>query len=612
MVTNPETTHDKGTRRLTTVLCVDICGYSALAERDETAAIETVRYVRSLMTGVAEAFRGRLFHIAGDGFLAEFPSARDGVSAALQLIGKIRDRSELPSSLAPPQVRAGLHVGDVIEEADGNLLGHGVNIAARLQQEASPNGIIASVNIMNLVGDSFPQARKRRHPLSLKNIEAPVMAYELTPSPPLQRWLSRLGLPTGPSGLFRGPAGVALSVTLAVACMGVLLFAWNLKDRVEAGAERALESKIDRIVVEYFPDADAAQFADTAYIRSVLRDLGHSRRPAGKASFALIEEGNIHDAIVSLEGSMTGLAPEHPDYVATLHQIGALAYQYAPHKAAAAYESILLVEPGDVSAMVKLGHVYDVIGETGKANRQYDAALASGLIEEETYLSLQMDRAFNMIMRGNYEEGATALMEAKPRVLALGSPAMQSRLNTELGIALERLDRLEEAEAVLVSALGIQRQYGLEPDMSRAFNVMGQIAEKRADLEPASREQHLRAARQYYQQQYETDLRLDKKLGISEALYYIGGVEFRLGRPAAAREAWLSGLRIAREHRLVNIEFLTWIGLAQVAKAENEPDLACDHLKKAEDLYIDHMDSAIGPRTARIITDIGCPFAGLT
>ena len=138
-------------RRLTTVMAADICGYSRLAEANESAAIKTVEIIFAAFDSIVSAHHGRVFNRAGDGFLAEFPSAADGARAAMAFVNDIKSRDTISPNAPNAKVRVGLHVGDVADQPNGDLLGHGVNIAARLQSEAAPNGILVSLHAVNLV-----------------------------------------------------------------------------------------------------------------------------------------------------------------------------------------------------------------------------------------------------------------------------------------------------------------------------------------------------------------------------------------------------------------------------------------------------------------------------
>ncbi|MGD9967022.1 MAG: adenylate/guanylate cyclase domain-containing protein [Hyphomonadaceae bacterium] len=129
------------TRKLATILALDMVGYSRATEKDDSSAAHAVHRIRDVLTQVASPRNGRIFSSAGDGFMLEFPTATAGLEAALALIETVKQ-------LDPPvQVRIGLHTGEVIVESDGDLLGHAVNIAARLQQRASPGEIVLSEDV---------------------------------------------------------------------------------------------------------------------------------------------------------------------------------------------------------------------------------------------------------------------------------------------------------------------------------------------------------------------------------------------------------------------------------------------------------------------------------
>ncbi len=120
-------------RKLATIVAVDVAGFSARAEADEASAIDTVAALRAAVTGAAETYGGRVFNSAGDGFMVEFPTVSGAVAAALALVDG-----------AGPPVRVGVHLGEVSQVPGGDLLGHGVNVAARLEAMAPPGGVLIS------------------------------------------------------------------------------------------------------------------------------------------------------------------------------------------------------------------------------------------------------------------------------------------------------------------------------------------------------------------------------------------------------------------------------------------------------------------------------------
>src|SRR5262245_34772157 len=121
-------------QRLAAILAVDIAGYSSLSERDAAAAVAHVARLRERALAIAAKHQGRIFNTAGDGVMLEFPTATAARAAAMAL-GAEETQTRL---------RFGVHLGEVTSAANGDLLGHGVNVAARLQAEATPGAILAS------------------------------------------------------------------------------------------------------------------------------------------------------------------------------------------------------------------------------------------------------------------------------------------------------------------------------------------------------------------------------------------------------------------------------------------------------------------------------------
>jgi len=196
-------------------VATDICGFSRLAEHDETAALATVETIFRVFNEAVDRHRGRVFNRAGDGFLAEFPSAVDGVKASMAFVADIKARNTLSPGALGANVRVGIHVGDVQAKAGGDLMGHGVNVAARLQAEAEPNGILISLSAINLVRNEIDAGFRRRGPLLLRNMSEPVVAFDVDRRPGwqvlaarLHRWVTR----------YRWQAGLMLLV----------FFSWDL------------------------------------------------------------------------------------------------------------------------------------------------------------------------------------------------------------------------------------------------------------------------------------------------------------------------------------------------------------------------------------------------
>jgi adenylate cyclase len=136
---------DPPSRRLTTIVALDVAGYSARTEADEARTTAEVAALRRVIEGIATAQGGRVFNTAGDGFMLEFGSSRAAVEAAFAL-----------ADTCEPKVRVGVHLGDVVVQQNGDLLGHGVNVAARLMARSDPGSVLCRPTCAARSGARWP------------------------------------------------------------------------------------------------------------------------------------------------------------------------------------------------------------------------------------------------------------------------------------------------------------------------------------------------------------------------------------------------------------------------------------------------------------------------
>jgi len=134
-------------RRLAALWFADLVDYTTLAAKDEDAALELVEDLQSAARQVVERHGGRIVKFVGDAVLAEFPSAGDGLRSALALPGELAARCT-NRGREPRPVRLGVHVGEVASTPDGDVLGDGVNIAARIQSTAGPDQVVCSEDVV--------------------------------------------------------------------------------------------------------------------------------------------------------------------------------------------------------------------------------------------------------------------------------------------------------------------------------------------------------------------------------------------------------------------------------------------------------------------------------
>ena len=167
-----------GSGRLAAILVADVVGYSRLAGADEDRTLARLRGLRSEVVdpGIA-VHHGRIVKRTGDGSLIEFRSVVDAVRCAIEVQSGMVERNAGVSPEKRIEFRVGIHLGDVVEEADGDLMGDGVNIAARLEGVAEANGVCISGAAHEQVRDKLPHQFFDLGDKDLKNIARPVRVF---------------------------------------------------------------------------------------------------------------------------------------------------------------------------------------------------------------------------------------------------------------------------------------------------------------------------------------------------------------------------------------------------------------------------------------------------
>jgi TolB-like protein/class 3 adenylate cyclase len=169
-------------RRLAAILAADVVGYSRLMEADEEATVCTLNACRQVIDGLVAEHRGRVFGSAGDSVVAEFPSPVEAVRCAVDIQRELEARNvDLPEDRRM-RFRIGVNLGDVIVEGD-NLLGDGVNIAARLETLADAGGICLSHPVFDQVKKQHDLGYEYLGEHKVKNIAEPVRVYRVLTEP---------------------------------------------------------------------------------------------------------------------------------------------------------------------------------------------------------------------------------------------------------------------------------------------------------------------------------------------------------------------------------------------------------------------------------------------
>jgi adenylate cyclase len=168
------------TRKLAAILVADIVGYSRLAGADEERTLARIRGLRSdLLEPTIAAHRGRVVKRTGDGSIVEFRSVVDAVRCAIEVQNGMVERNAGVPPERRIEFRVGVHLGDVVEESDGDLMGDGVNIAARLEGVAKPGAICLSEQAYWQVKGRLDLKVTDLGATQLKNIAEPIRVYSL-------------------------------------------------------------------------------------------------------------------------------------------------------------------------------------------------------------------------------------------------------------------------------------------------------------------------------------------------------------------------------------------------------------------------------------------------
>jgi class 3 adenylate cyclase len=239
----PDDSHPEIERRLATILISDVVGYSRMMGENEERTVRTLRGHREIFDGLLKSHRGRVFNTAGDAILAEFPSAVEAVRCATEVQNALRTRND---HLPPEErmwFRIGINLGDVIVQG-GDLLGDGVNVAARIQTIAEPGGVCISGSVYDQIQNKLTLQIRQLGEKNFKNIAQPIRTFSIeddaAAAMPGSRWRR----------MRKGPI-VAIAVSLAVllaAGAGAWLYVQSSARAAEearrnAGAQRVAEAQ---------------------------------------------------------------------------------------------------------------------------------------------------------------------------------------------------------------------------------------------------------------------------------------------------------------------------------------------------------------------------------
>jgi adenylate cyclase len=249
------------TRKIAAILAADAVGFSRMASADEDRTLAGLRALRAdLIDPTVAGQNGRVFKRTGDGVLIEFRSVVEAVRCAIAVQNAMIERNVGMPTDQRIEFRVGIHLGDVVEESDADLMGDGVNIAARLEGIAKPGAICLSEDAYRQVSGRLDMKVTDLGPTSLKNIGRPIRVYSL-----------QVGAAAEPPvGKAEPRATAKLSVRLAIAVGVVALLivllgnAWHMLSASMAAKEdsqnAAPEVTVSLVVLPFVNNSgDASQ-----------------------------------------------------------------------------------------------------------------------------------------------------------------------------------------------------------------------------------------------------------------------------------------------------------------------------------------------------------------
>jgi len=165
-------------RQLAAIMFTDMVDYSALAQRDQSLALELLEEHRQVARSLFPRFNGTEIKTIGDAFLVEFHSALEAAQCAIEIQRTLAKRNHDVAVDRRIEVRIGIHIGDVVHRG-GDVYGDGVNIASRIQAVAGPGGICVSMDVERQIHNALEARLKKLAPTELKNIHVPMDLYRI-------------------------------------------------------------------------------------------------------------------------------------------------------------------------------------------------------------------------------------------------------------------------------------------------------------------------------------------------------------------------------------------------------------------------------------------------
>ena len=229
-------------RKIAVIFVADVVGYSKHMEKDENATFKAYGECETILNKLLEKYKGSIFNTAGDSVLAEFPSAVNAVECAVDFQNELKKRNDNEKTEVKLEFRIGINMGDVVMK-DGNLLGDGVNIAARLEALAQPNGISISKSVYDLV---VPKTKVSFNDLGVQKVKQNTFhAYDILLDPSQKRKMKS-------QSFFSMPMLASMAAVFVILLGGIIYFSYNAQVTDNNEIKEFVKSDISKVLIKPF------------------------------------------------------------------------------------------------------------------------------------------------------------------------------------------------------------------------------------------------------------------------------------------------------------------------------------------------------------------------
>jgi class 3 adenylate cyclase len=376
-------------RRLATILMADVVGYSKMMGENEERTIEILRGHREIFDEMLKVHRGRIFNTAGDAILAEFPSAVDAVRCATEVQAALRTRND---HLPPEQrmwFRIGVNLGDVVVQ-HGDLLGDGVNVAARIQTVAEPGGVCIAGSVYDQIQNKLSLHFRQLGEKTFKNIAQPIRTFSIEDTSPGA--VSSLRDRAAPRDKRPIVAAAAIIALIALAAGGYWMFREHearLEDEARIAAEGQRKTGQEKAEQERTAAEKARQQlalqAELEAARSALHQADASKKKAEQDRAAAAAVQPPGGAVTRFNGTYAGrICSPREEQQGPIENCWKAALTVQDGKAFATWKGRFAGEPSYARGTISTQGAVDIVVDGFAANGRPMVGKMSGTWNSDT------------------------------------------------------------------------------------------------------------------------------------------------------------------------------------------------------------------------------------